>query len=133
MLAATFLIWQACSKKNSLKPEEKKCEIPDQLCDSALLVIGNKTNDTIYFNKGETGTGVKYYLSVKPGGTTTFKTAGTEVRFNSNCSVYSFSGPIQGLLIPTGRYFSVKMNRCNKKVYFIKNGTSIDLEIEDKD
>jgi hypothetical protein len=133
VLVVIFLILLACRNKNPLKPEEKKCEIPDQLCDSALLVVGNKTNDTIHFNKGEGGTNVKYYLSVKPGGTTTVKTSGTDVRFNSDCSVYRFSGPIQGVQIPT-MYFSVKMNRCTKKVYFIKkSNNSIDLEIEDKD
>ena len=130
LVVFTFLIWQGCNK---LIPKEKKCEIPDQKCDSALLVVGNKTHDTIHFNKGEGGTNVDYYLSVLPGGTTSFKTAGTDVRFNGDCSISRFSGPIQGVQIPS-MYFSVKMNRCTKKVYFIKNANDdIDLEIEDKD
>ena len=133
LLLGTFLLDEACNKLKPLNTEPKICEIPDQLCDSAKLVVGNKTTDTIYFNKGENGTGVQYYLAVMPGKTTTFNTDGIDVRFNSDSTTNHFSGPIQGLQIPS-MYFSVKMNRCIKKVYFIKNSVnSIDLDIMDKD
>jgi hypothetical protein len=132
VLVVIFLISLACRNKNPLKPEEKKCEIPDQLCDSALLVVGNKTGDTVYFNRTSGPPNATFTNTLKPGETKTFKTSGIDVRFNSDCSVYNFQGPIVTVAI-SSMNFSVKMNRCTKKVYFIKKNNSLDLEIEDKD
>ena len=129
LVLGSFMIFSSCIKNNPLKADKRKCDIPDQLCDSALLIVGNKTADSIFFDQGQGLGGVEYYMSVAPGGIAIIKTGGVDVRFNSDCSVYHFMGSIEQLRIP-GRYFSVTMNRCAKRVSFIESA-SIGIDLED--
>ncbi len=133
-MVATLAFISASCTKNPFDPSANRCEIPDQKCDSAILVVGNHTDDTIRFNDGMGGSSKSdYTFIVAPGGSASFKTAGTEVEFASDCSIKHFAGSIQGIAVPYNRYFSVKMNRCNKYVYFIKYGNEIKLQDDEKD
>jgi hypothetical protein len=42
----------ACHKNNSALQPKKACEFKDQICDTSLFYLGNKTSDTIYFSFG---------------------------------------------------------------------------------
>jgi len=126
LLLTLFMVLPAC-----LKPiKEKKCNIPDQLCDSALLVLENKTLDTIYFNRDDYDNRNPYNRIIKPGETFTYKTGYVEVHFNGSCDPTGFMlTNIQTIGTPA-MYFSIKMDRCTKHANFVKSYNTLDLQVE---
>ena len=125
ILFIVFSIGLSSCLKNPVK--EKKCEMEDQQCDSALLYLENKTTDTIKFSRG----GSVIDRVIKPGQVLSFTTGYVEVHFRSDCSQGSSNTNIQGILTAS-RYYSVKMDRCSKRAYFFKNSVnSLDFQVEE--
>jgi hypothetical protein len=126
LLVLLFISFSACLKKK----DKKTCELEDEDCDKATLVLNNKTGQTIYFNKGENGSGSTFYMNIKSGQTISLETnIGVTVRYNEDCTATQSSTGIQTIGTPS-RYFSITMDRCEKRANFVESSGSIDLREE---
>lgn len=84
--------------------------IEDQLCDSALLILENQTDDTIYFSRGESP-GLNRFI--KPKETIELTTDYVEVHFSSDCRPTTSFTDIQTIRTAYHAH-SIKMHRCKK-------------------